>query len=104
MKLLLCEYCYDVFSLDLTLKSCKCGRVKGRYLTDIKAEVTPTAISIALGNGSLQKAISAMKKAERAKPDMSREDFTEGPTRIEYAWVRPNSGAGNPHTRVNKDL
>lgn len=99
MKLIMCPVCHDVFRLFRENRTCKCGKVSGRYLDESDAEVSKDAISIALGNGSLQSAIYRMRDASKDDPNHDREDFQKL-AQIHYAWVRPNSGPGNPHTRV----
>jgi hypothetical protein len=56
MKLLLCEKCNDIFKLDLTLRQCKCGAVKGKYLDEINA-VYSGGYPIGFSNPSLVKAL-----------------------------------------------
>lgn len=102
MKLLYCRWCDDVFKLGFKLKTCECGKVKGKYMPDgIHAEVTSNAISVAIGNGALTKAIvdaTLNKDGDRA----SYHELSKG--LISFAWVRPNEGPGNPHSKVNDDL
>lgn len=103
MKLLLCEDCWDVFKLTRgEMRKCKCGKVKGRYLDNVTAEVSPNAVSIAIGNGSLEQAIEdAYRNLRHSNGEAERKSYYEpGKGKIEYAWVRPNSGPGNPHTRL----
>lgn len=104
MKLLFCEWCQDVFKLKLEeMRSCDCGRVKGRYINNSEAEVSFNAISIGIGNGSLISAIADMKALkEHSNDKASREEYYSkfGGAKIEYAWVRPNTGPGNPHTKL----
>lgn len=102
MKLLLCEDCWDVFKLDHEMRYCKCERVFGRYVDNTYAEVSPTAVSLALGNGSVMVAIQNMREHQAATDDKAtRESYhVEGQGLIIYAWARPNTGAGNPHTRL----
>lgn len=102
MKLLLCKDCYDVFKLDYEMRQCKCGKVKGRYLDGRMAEVSKDGVSIALGNGSVELAYGQMLGHRDGTGDKApREDYYKpGQGKIEYAWVRPNSGPGNPHTRI----
>lgn len=106
MKLVLCPKCSDVFKLDLgVMRQCKCGHVKGRYIDNVHAEVSKDAVSIAIGNGSLQQSwieagthqATTNDTAERA------EYYQDGQGKIEYAWVRPNEGPGNPHCKVIKE-
>lgn len=103
MKLLLCADCWDVFKLAVgKMRKCSCGKVKGRYLDNLTAEVSENAISLAIGNGSLATAISSMLYLKtKTKDKATRDDYIRH-ARIEYAWVRPNSGDGNPHTKLIK--
>ena len=98
MKLLYCAKCKDVFKLDLKMRHCKCGRVKGRYLGHRNAEVSASAISIAIGNGSFKKAMKRMKSQEKNNPKSDRAKYKEISNML--AWVRPNFGPGNPHTQL----
>lgn len=34
MKLLYCQWCGDIFNLQLHEKQCSCGKAKGKYLED----------------------------------------------------------------------
>ena len=108
MKLLFCYDCYDVFKLDVEERSCKCGHVTGRYIDNTYAETNGKGISLAIGNGSLMSAIQRLVLLKK------REDSSDGvlnynrniyidDCKINYAWVRPNEGNGNPHTRVKKE-
>lgn len=105
MKLVLCEDCWDVFKLDYEMRKCKCGQVKGRYLDNTYAEVSENAVSIAIGNGALQMAIQdAYSNLKYSEGKANRRSYHEpGRGLIKYAWVRPNSGAGNPHTKIIKE-
>lgn len=103
MKLLFCENCSDVFKLKLDeMRYCACGKVYGRYVTNSEAEVSANAISLAIGNGSLYASIQDMKEhLANSKGKAERHEYYQGGNgSIEYAWVRPNSGPGNPHTKV----
>lgn len=84
------------------MRQCKCGAVKGRYLNMAEAELSENAISIAIGNGSLERAIVEMEGYfNKTLGQAGRSDYyKEGNGKIEYAWVRPNSGPGNPHTKL----
>lgn len=107
MKLAYCTVCGDGFFLRYELRQCECGRVKGRYINDVEAEVSPSAVSIAIGNGSLRKAIGGARGFQEtmAEKDVepSRDAYIEQ-GRIWHAWVRPNSGRGNPHTSVLEEV
>jgi hypothetical protein len=103
MKLLFCEYCHDIFKPGPdTLRTCACGRVKGRYINNKEAEVSAEAISIAIDNYSLAQAIADMRRHQAETGDTAaKEDYYEyGNGAIECAWVRPNTAPGNPHTRL----
>lgn len=106
MKLLYCVTCEDVFKLDIELRVCRCGIVKGRYINNEKAESNGKGISIAIGNGSLRNAIEGMKQLYlSSKGEGSRSEYIEaGNGKISHAWVRPNTGEGNPHMIINKKL
>lgn len=105
MKLLYCPYCGDVFQLRLgKLRTCECGKVKGRYINNSEAEVNKEAISLAIGNGGLMKAIVKMQQFQSDTKDKAdrKEYIKEG--NLIYAWCRPNEGPGNPHTKVVENL
>lgn len=107
MKLIFCTKCFDVVKLiPRKMRSCECGNVFGRYIDDTYAEVSDTAISLAIGNGSLINAIHDMKhNDEMSHGEASRESYHEkGKGLIGYAWVRPNEGNGNPHCKVIRDI
>lgn len=58
MKLLHCTKCGDVFKLDADLRTCRCGRVEGRYLGNLHAEYRgDTAVPLGITNSSLTLAI-----------------------------------------------
>jgi predicted nucleic acid-binding Zn-ribbon protein len=103
MKLLYCEHCGDMFQPgSKDYRTCECGRVKGRYLNEREVEISPEAISIAIGNEALREAIEDMQRhliltgGEADKADY----YQPHQGLIEYAWVRPNSGPGNPRSQV----
>lgn len=102
MKLLYCEHCHDIFALSDKLRTCECGQVKGRYINDYEAEVSPGAICIAIDGYSLGQAIEDMwrHQAETANTAAKEEYYEIGNGGIACAWVRPNSGPGNPRTRL----
>ena len=88
MKLLYCRHCGDLFSLRLVERECECGQSRGSYNPDrATAWTRGPCEAVAIGNGSLHDALAKM----RAAP----------PDRAFYpimAWVRPDSGPGNPRT------
>lgn len=84
------------------MRHCECGKVVGQYVNNLEAEISDYGYSIAIGNGSLLNAISDMtthKTQTQNKAERS-EYYEKGKGKIEYAWVRPNDGPGNPHTKV----
>lgn len=95
MKLIFCPECYDVFKLVMAERSCSCGACSGKYVDNTHAEVKGPCVSLAIGNGSLDEAVWLMKSVEQ---DNTRRWYIDN-TKIEYCWVRPNEGPGNPHTK-----
>lgn len=79
-----------------------CGRVYGQYLNNVDAEVSKTAVSLAIGNGSLDAAVENMRAFMEGHGDELDREAYQHIGKIDYAWVRPNEGMGNPHTRVSK--
>lgn len=102
VKLLFCPICQDVFKLSEELRTCACGRVRGKYLNDRDAVTNGKGIDIAIGNGSLLTAIEGMRSIEH--PEKMDRGMWIDTGRIEYAWVRPSEGIGNPHTEVDPNL
>ena len=99
MKLAYCPKCKDLFKLTrAAMRNCKCGRVKGRYLNKREAVISDAAISIVIGNGSLKDTIRRMKRWRKLHPRAPRGDYKKV-ARL-TAWVRPNSGSGNPRSRI----
>jgi len=99
MKLLMCTRCSDVFKLSrYETRSCRCGLVKGRYDNNgLDAVSNGKGISLAINNFSLMDAM--------ARIDLSTctyDDFREM-CKVE-CWVRPNSGPGNPRSKVDEEL
>src|SRR3990167_795681 len=102
MKLLFCESCGDLFNLRRELKKCSCGKVAGRYINDTYAQITKDSISIGIGSGSFRKAIYEMNQHfSTTNGKAPRESYYQaGKGKIEYAWIRPNNGKGNPHCEI----
>ena len=95
MKLLFCPECSDVIKLIVgELRSCQCGKVKGKYIDNTHAEVDGEGYSLAIGNGSLMMACCKLKPTQQRRP----------PGSEIICWVRPHEGDGNPHTRINPNL
>lgn len=109
MKLLLCPACWDVFKLKTgKLRKCECGRVTGRYLDDgHHAETNGKGISIAIGNGSLEKTMYRMKavykELKNNNVEYDKHTFIEHCS-VPNVWIRPNEGPGNPRQKVVEDL
>ena len=99
MKLVYCPFCEDLFRLfeEKELRLCRCGKSGGRYINNEEAVVLKDSISIGLGNGDLAFALGALYHYKDKHLDR-REWIEKG--RIKSVWVRPNSGPGNPHTKV----
>lgn len=65
MKLLFCRECRDVISIthDNITRSCKCGKVAGKYLKDkITAVVTKEAVVFGLDNNSFLNALTTVDR------------------------------------------
>ena len=66
MKLIFCPKCDDAFKLSRTLKSCECGKAKGRYLADgIHAEINAGAIPIGMANSTVVKGVVAYLRGNK---------------------------------------
>lgn len=105
MKLLFCPECQDIFKLKVgEMRFCECGHVYGKYADNGRdAYVSESGVSIAIGNGSLREAIFGMMALQaKSKNSADRKSYQTG-GKIEYAWVRPNEGEGNPHCKVIYD-
>ncbi len=98
MKLLLCEECNDVRKLDYEVTSCKCGRVKARYLRDgWHAEHNGLGFLLGMNNSSLGGAIHGFRQAAEVGNDMVNQE----PSPFVFdAWVM----TGNPRVAINPDL
>ncbi|MDW2879553.1 MULTISPECIES: hypothetical protein [Bacillaceae] len=58
MKLLLCLECNDIFSLNLKMKKCSCGKTKGQYIDHLNAIYEgDSAMPIGISNPSLKVAV-----------------------------------------------
>lgn len=91
MKILVCDQCFDLFKLDYEIRSCKCGRTRGRYNEDgHTAVVNGKGYSFGLGNGSVINGIAR--------------GFV-GPLESEIAiWYREHEGKNNPRCTVDPEL
>jgi hypothetical protein len=102
MKVLYCTKCKSLIRLR-TREERKCGcshaRVVGRYRRDRKhADISDNVntISIAIDNRSFSAAIKRMRWWKKHRPKSDREDYKSVSSIV--AWVRPNTGPGNPHS------
>ena len=81
MKLLYCTECGDVVSMtsgNIT-RSCKCGKVAGKYLKDhITAVVTKDSIVFGIDNGSFLNALRTTRNILAAEPDQLPKWMEEG--------------------------
>lgn len=62
MKLLFCPDCQDVFKLTKKVKTCECGRCKGKYIDNINA-IYNDGIPLGFNNTTLGMAIAAQPVA-----------------------------------------
>lgn len=100
MKLIFCEQCFDVVKLDREMRQCKCGRVKGRYIDEVHAEVSPEAVSVYMAEASLEQAIAQMHRTKQICDNTMQSDHYANAAPIVKVFVRPNTGCGNPHTTL----
>lgn len=104
MKLVKCMKCSDGFFLYFDERRCLCGATRGAYEANgVTAWISGPAVSLAIGNGSFHRAVQEMLALRDSTKDTApREDYIKV-AQITHAWVRPNSGPGNPHTREEND-
>lgn len=102
MKLIYCPFCLDIFNLSFKRKTCSCGKCYGEYVNNVQAQVSADSISLGLGNGAFNKAILIFYRLRSTLNQEDRE-FWQKTCHINYFWVRPNEGPGNPHTHVIKE-
>ena len=58
MKLLLCKDCQDIFKLNYDKRTCKCGKVAGKYIDKLNAIYSgENAIPIGFSNPTLVDAV-----------------------------------------------
>jgi hypothetical protein len=99
MKVLYCKKCKSLVRLRRgKIRKCECGEVWGRYLDKRYAvhSKNENTISMAIANESFNAAIKRMLWWEKNRPKSTREDYKA--ISSVAAWVRPNSGPGNPHS------
>lgn len=68
MKLLMCDFCGDVFNLSQSVKSCSCGNTKGQYTDNINAWYSG-GLPLCFANDSLVAAIGKQKTTDEKYPD-----------------------------------
>ena len=103
MKLLFCPDCWDLFKLTLKLRSCACGKVKGKYLNVKEAVSNGQGVSLGLDNLRLVQGIRKLATIEQGTcllPDWDGISKDTGVT----CWVRPHDGPLNPHCTVDPNL
>jgi len=103
MKLLMCQTCGDIFNLNFKLKTCSCGEVKGKYTTNSEAVVNGAGVSLAIGTGSLWKAILEVNAMTEDFRGYGKNPWLRQPTSL-IAWVRPHEGPANAHTTIDPNL
>ena len=100
MKLLLCPDCADVFKLVIYgTRSCLCGKTKGVLVDDVHAIVNGEGISMMIDNVPLVKAMKRLEGMDQNQP----EQYYKKNASV-ACHIRPNSGHGNPRTKVMKSL
>jgi hypothetical protein len=62
MKLIFCPDCQDVFKLTKKVKSCECGKCKGKYINNIDA-IYNDGIPLGFNNTTLGMAIASQPVA-----------------------------------------
>lgn len=103
MKAVKCSNCSDGFFLDFEERRCKCGATRGAYDDNgCTAWLKGPGISIAIGNGAFRRAVQEMVRLKEVTKDTAGREAYIQTGQISHAWVRPNSGPGNPHTREVK--
>ena len=98
MKVLYCPDCHDLVILVDVLRTCRCKKVQGRYINDTYAETNGEGIAMAFGTGDFNTAVMAILQA----PQTHNRKWYQDNCRLKWVWMRPSTGPGNPHTRVEK--
>jgi hypothetical protein len=83
------------------LRSCACGKVKGRYLNELDAETNGEGHCIGIDNYTLKEATNLLDQAIEQGATIK-----QGlrPMFMIWCWAMPHEGTANPTTKVNKDL
>lgn len=109
MKLMFCSSCNSVFNLSYKLKSCDCGEVKGKYMDNVNAVTNGKGHTLAIGNGSLMKAVLSVELTKdlqdwRDIPNWKEWYNSRPGDNLFLAWVRKANGPSNPHSKVDPNL
>lgn len=100
MKLMFCPHCSDVFKLvRYESRHCLCGKVKGKLIDNRVAVINGEGISMMLDNVHLLKTLKKLESMDQDKP----ESYYKNYAKVGF-WIRPNSGHGNPRTKIMKSL
>ena len=100
MKALYCPKCHDIVLLVFDLRTCRCGEVKGYYRNERYAVTNGRGIAMVFGTGDFEDALIRLANTDTT---FNREFYQEH-CRLNWVWVRPHTGDGNPHTTVEEDL
>jgi hypothetical protein len=58
MKLIFCPECWDVVKLSTkSTRTCECGKASGRYIDNLNAEISGTAVAVGFNNFSFAFAV-----------------------------------------------
>lgn len=96
MKAIYCPNCIDIVLFTYEMRSCRCGKCKGRYIDRRNAESNGEGVAMALGLGDFERGLTSVSQAP---PNLDR-DWYQNNCRLEYVWFRPHTGLGNPHTQL----
>ena len=96
MKLMFCPDCWDVFKLvRYGERSCLCGKVKGKLTDNRHAIINGEGVSLMLDNVLLVESLEKLASMDQNES----EEYYKGNARV-LLHVRPNSGNGNPRTKI----
>jgi hypothetical protein len=100
MKLIYCTSCGDILALDYKLRSCQCGKCKGKYTDSRLAVTNGQGVALVISTPDLHRA------ALWSGFDMNqRKGFSDNPLRMNLqCFVRDNDGVGNPHTTIDANI
>lgn len=78
MKLILCKECQDVIKLQLTKRSCMCGKSYGYYKKDeFNAVISGPCIPIGINNNSLITGIFLLGMIDKIKIDENKVSYED---------------------------